>query len=110
MIGLATEEGLGDEEREVGVLVTCFLEHIIQLALHLLPDGVAVRFDHHAAAHGGVLRQIGFDYQVEVPLRIVFTTGRKLLQFFSHYRENSIALDYFSLRQSSNKFDFAHLA
>jgi hypothetical protein len=48
---LLLEEALGDEEREVGVLVARRLEHAIELALDVLPDGVAPRLDHHAPAH-----------------------------------------------------------
>ena len=53
------EERLGNEQRKVGVDVAGVLEHAIEGALHLLPDGVAVRLDDHAAAHVGVLRQAG---------------------------------------------------
>ena len=53
------EEALGDEQREVGVDVAGVLEHAVEAALHLLPDGVAVRLDDHAAAHVGVLGQPG---------------------------------------------------
>ena len=54
MLGLAAEEGLGDEEREVRVLVSGFLEHAVENMLHLLPDGVSVGLDDHAAADGGL--------------------------------------------------------
>ena len=56
---LARRKRLGDEEREVGVDVAGVLEHAVEGALHLLPDGVAVRLDDHAAAHVGVLGQAG---------------------------------------------------
>ncbi len=68
MLGLTAEEGLGDEEREIGVLHAGALEHAVQRGLHLLPDGVSVGFDDHAAAHGGLLCEIGFQGQVVVPL------------------------------------------
>ncbi len=65
------EEALGDEQREIGVLHAGFLEHAVQDVLHLLPDGIAVGFDDHAAANGGLLCQIGLDYQVVIPLGII---------------------------------------
>ena len=65
------EERLGDEQRKVGVDVAGVLEHAVEGPLHLLPDGVAVRLDDHAAAHVGVLRQAGVLDDVEIPLRVI---------------------------------------
>ena len=66
------EERFGNEEGKIRVDVARVLEHAIEGALHLLPDGVAVRLDDHAAAHVGVLRQAGVLDDVEIPLRIIF--------------------------------------
>ena len=55
VVGLAAEEALGDEEGEVGVVVPRLLEHIIELALHALPDRIAVGLDDHAATYGAAL-------------------------------------------------------
>ena len=41
---------LRDKQREVGVLMACFLESAIQICLHGLPDGIAMGLDHHAAS------------------------------------------------------------
>ena len=41
--------------REVGVLVARVLEHAVEHALHVFPDGVAVRANDHRAAHVGVV-------------------------------------------------------
>ena len=49
------EEAFGDEQREIGIDVTCFFEHIIELTLHFLPDGIAIGFDDHATFHGAML-------------------------------------------------------
>ena len=68
MLGFTAEERLGDEEGEIGVLVAGGLEHVVEGALHLLPDGVAVGFDDHAAADGGILGQVGAYYKFIVPL------------------------------------------
>jgi hypothetical protein len=79
MAGFLGQVALGDEEREIGVDMAGGLEHVVQSALHLLPDGVAMRLDHHAAAHIAVLGQVGLQHQVIVPLRVVHVTGRQLV-------------------------------
>ena len=73
------QERLGNEQREVGVDVAGVLEHAVEGPLHLLPDGVAVRLDDHAAADVGVLGQPGVLDDVEIPLRIVLRPRRDLL-------------------------------
>ena len=79
VLGLAAEERFGDEQREIGVHMTRLLEHPVELMLHLFPDGVAIGFDDHAAAHGGLLGQIGLYHQIVVPLRIIVFPVRDLL-------------------------------
>ena len=71
VLRFATEEGFGDEEREICVLHARLLEHLVKRALHLLPDGVAVGFDDHASAHGGLLCEICFQGEIVVPLGII---------------------------------------
>ena len=71
MFCLAREERLGDEEREIGILGSRLLEHTVQLALHLLPDGVAVRLDDHTSAHSTLFGEVGFHNEVVVPLTVV---------------------------------------
>ncbi|MNJ00340.1 hypothetical protein D3C73_1596480 [compost metagenome] len=51
MLLLFLEEALGDKEREVGVAVTGLLEPSIQVLLAELPDFIAVRLEHDAAAN-----------------------------------------------------------
>ena len=48
------EEAFGNEQREIGIHVTCFFEHIIELTLHFLPNGITIGFDNHATFHGTV--------------------------------------------------------
>ena len=79
MLCLFGEERLGDEQREVGILCTCLLEHQVKLMLHLLPDSVAIGFDDHTAAHCRLLSEVGLYDQVVVPLTIVVGT---FCQFF----------------------------
>jgi hypothetical protein len=73
------EEALGDEQREVGVRVPGVLEHPVEGPLHLLPDGIAVRLDDHAAADVAVLGQPGVLHDIEIPLRIILRPRRDLL-------------------------------
>ena len=47
----------GHEQREVEVLVPGRLDPVVELALDRLPDRVAVRLDHHRAAHGARSRR-----------------------------------------------------
>ena len=72
---LTREEAFWDEEREVGVAVARRLEHAVQPALHVLPQLVAVGRQHHGAAHGRGLRQLGGTDNVLVPLRVVLVSG-----------------------------------
>src|SRR6266550_9245011 len=84
VLGLLREVAHRDEEREVGVLVAARLDHVVERALHQLPDAVAVRPDHHAPAHGRIVGQLGLGNDVAVPLAEVFGAWCDLL-CLSHY-------------------------
>ena len=58
VLRLLVEEGLGNEDGEVGVLVARLLEHAVEGRLDVLPERVAVRLDHHAAADRRVLGEL----------------------------------------------------
>ncbi len=62
----------------------CFLEHLVELVLHLLPNGVSVWLDDHAAAHGRLLGQVGLGHQVVVLLAVVVSPFGQVFQFFCH--------------------------
>ena len=68
VVGFLAEEALRDEEREVGIVVSCFLEHVVELALHALPYSIAVGLDDHTATHGGTFRQVSLDDEILIPL------------------------------------------
>ena len=78
MLGLTGEEALGDEEGEVGVLVTGLFEHAVELVVHLLPDGIAIGFYHHATADGALLGEVGADDEFIVPFGVVFAAFGKV--------------------------------
>src|SRR5438552_3630858 len=71
VLRLLLQEAHRNEEREVGVDVAGRLDAAVQLLLDVLPDGVAVRLDHHAAAHRRVVRQVRLGDEIEIPLRVV---------------------------------------
>ena len=73
---LLLQEAQRDEQREVGVLVPGGLEHRVEPPLDVLPDRVAPRLDHHAAADVGVLGQVGRLDDLLIPLGIVFGPRR----------------------------------
>jgi hypothetical protein len=68
VLGLLLQVALGDEQREVGVLVAQVLEHLVQDALHVLPDGIAIGTDDHAALHVRVVGELRLLDQVHIPL------------------------------------------
>ena len=94
VVGLLAEVRFGDEEGEVGVLVAGGLKHIIEGALHLLPNGVAMGLYHHAAAHRGVLGEVGFGYHVSVPAGVVL---RARCDLFCHDVAFLVCILYFCL-------------
>ena len=65
-----------NEKREVGVLVPGRLEHGVELALHVFPDAVAPRLDHHAAAHVGRFGQLGRADDLLIPFGKIFLAPR----------------------------------
>ena len=84
MFSLPAKEGFGDKQREISIDVARFLEHAVQLMLHFLPNGVAIRLDDHTATYGRLLCQVGLDHQFIVPLGIVLTTFCEVFQFYCH--------------------------
>ncbi len=70
------EKRFRHEEREIGILMPGRLEHVIQRALHLLPDREAVRLDDHTASNRRILGQVGALDEFVVPLGIVFASFR----------------------------------
>jgi hypothetical protein len=85
VLSFARKETLGDEQGEIGILRTRLLEHCIKLVLHFLPDGIAVRLDDHATAHGRLLGQVGFHDKVIIPLAVVVSPLCEIFKFFCHF-------------------------
>src|SRR5262244_1650839 len=72
MLRFLAEETDRDEDGKIRVDMAGGLEALVEFALHLFPDGVAVGADDHAAAHGAVVGELGFADDVEVPASVVF--------------------------------------
>ena len=82
MLGLTAEETLGNEEGEVGVLVAGLFEHAVELVVHLLPNGIAIGFYHHASTHGTLLGEVGAHDEFVIPFGVIFGTFGKV---FCHF-------------------------
>ena len=67
VLRLLFEEGVRDQEREVGVDVSRLLEGVVEVPLDRLPDGVPGRTDDHASADGSVIRKFRCLDDIEVP-------------------------------------------
>ncbi len=61
-----------NEEREIGVAMPGRLEHAVERPLHVFPDAVAPRFDHHAAAHLARLGQVARPDDLLIPFGKIF--------------------------------------
>ena len=76
MLGFLLEKAERDEEGKVGVDVARFLEHDIELTLHVFPDPPAPRLDDHAAADVRIFGQVGSFNHLLVPLGKIVGAGR----------------------------------
>ena len=76
---LLLDEAQRDQEREVRVLVARGLEHVVQSSLHVFPDRVAPRPDHHAPLDRRVIGELRPEHQLVVPRREVLSAGGQLL-------------------------------
>src|SRR5438552_16652448 len=57
-----------NEQREVSIDHSSFLETCIQETLNMFPNGITIRSNNHAAAHRSVVGQLCFTYYLVVPL------------------------------------------
>ena len=85
MLGFARKKRFGNKQREIGVLCAGFFEHLVELVLHLFPDGIAIGLDNHATTHGRLLCEVGLHDQVVIPLTVVVGTLGQVFQFFCHF-------------------------
>ena len=49
MLGFFLQKALGNQQREIDVLVPGCFEAFVKRALQRFPNSIAIRFDHHAA-------------------------------------------------------------
>ena len=62
------QQAFRDEHGHIDVLVAGGLEHPVEDMLDILPDGIAVGADDHAAADAAVIDQLGLFNDVGIPL------------------------------------------
>ncbi len=85
VLGLALKEATRDEQRKVGIDDIRLFEARVQQALHILPDGIPIGTDNHAATHRRVVGQLGLAYNLVVPFRkIVFLVDNIFYILFVH--------------------------
>lgn len=75
VLGFFFEIAYGNKEREVGILVSRVLKHLVHDTLDIFPEGVSPGFDDHATADGRVFGEVGGAYDLLVPLGVVFCSG-----------------------------------
>jgi hypothetical protein len=80
VIGLLGEQAHRDEQGEVQVLVAGGLEAVVERALGVLPDGVAMRPDDHRAAGGSMLGELGALHDLDIPGGKVVLLRRQLVR------------------------------
>ena len=84
VFGFPRKKTLRNQQWEIGVLGTSFLEHHVQLVLHLLPNGIAIRFNDHTSTHGRLLGKVGFHDKIVIPLTVIVSSFCQFFQFFCH--------------------------
>ena len=75
MLSFLFHEMLGNQQREVGIDMPCFLEHPVKPCLHRLPDGESAGTNHHAPFDRSIIRKLSRGNHIQIPLGIVFLTG-----------------------------------
>src|SRR5690606_29339624 len=71
MFGLFGQEGLRDEQGEIGVPVSGLFEHPVEHGPHVLPQLVPICPNHHTTANGRIVCPLRVLYDIDVPLRVV---------------------------------------
>ena len=66
-----------NKKRKIGVAMAGRAKHRIELALHVFPDPVAPRTNHHATAHVRGLSQFGGANHLLIPFRKIFVPPRR---------------------------------
>ena len=75
MVGFLLKEAQGNEQREIAVLDAGVFDRGVHHRLDALPDAIAPRLDHHAAAHPRFLGEVGFGNDILIPGREIGLPG-----------------------------------
>ena len=87
MVLFLLKEGFGDEHGHIYVFMPGGFEHPVENMLNVFPDGIAVGAEDHAAAHAGIVDQIGFFDDIGVPLgEVLVHRGDGLDELFLSHR------------------------
>src|ERR1700688_4115648 len=84
--GFPAQKTFWYKKREIGVFMTCIFEHQVQGIPHFLPKGKSKWLNNHTPAYSRIICQSTLNYQVVIPLRIIFLTA---CNFFTHIQGNS---------------------
>ena len=84
VLGLAHQQRLRNQQREIGVLVAGRLEARVELGLEPLPQPVPVGTQDEASAHGRLRDQLRSITDGLVPLRQIGGFGRDFTDEFGH--------------------------
>src|SRR6187431_2093910 len=91
-----------NEQRKIGVLVTGRFELPVEAALNVLPNAVAPRLDHHAAAYIRVLGKVRLANDLLIPRRVILiAAGIDGGLLVIHGRERQPSLRSASIPQST---------
>src|SRR5438105_15944228 len=77
MLGFLGEITQRNKKREISVAMAGRAKHCIELALHVFPDPVAPRTNHHTTAHVRGFSQFGCANHLWIPLRKIFGPPRR---------------------------------
>ena len=79
MLSFSVQELLRNQQREVGIYMSCFFEHSVQPRLHCFPDCKATRANDHASLDRSVISQLTCFDNIQIPLGVVVTSWGNIL-------------------------------
>ena len=77
VFGLFGEITQRNKKREISVAMAGRAKHCIELALHVFPNPIAPRTNHHTTAHVRGLSQFGCANHLLIPFRKIFVPPRR---------------------------------
>ena len=84
VLGLLLDEAERYEQREIAVFMTRIAKAAIEQLLHALPDPISPRPHDHAAAHAGLLGEVGLAHDRLIPFGEIVCAGDGQCVLSSH--------------------------